>query len=309
MNSQELSNFLERVRRGRKITQEDFVDGICSLRQYQRYRRGESEIPYERLDKFADRLGIPYKKLLNLFEDAKNKQSKLVADYYNAVVTNRKSEKKKMKALIDIDIIIDEENVLFYKHASLVDKYYDNKITEEEVIHLNSELINYPDILKHEYITDVEILILSFMLTFITLELRNQLLRRLSELFNNESSIITDGISSSDRINALIIMRLAQAYGLDHDFDNVIKFSDIGIESGKVTKQYYLFEYFYYFKALAHFRLEEYREYEDALFRCYNVLHMEGTQEKIDHFTKLIENDFKIDYHTFIMKYLKKEIM
>jgi len=104
-------------------------------------------------------------------------------------------------------------------------------------------------------------------------------------------------------------MRLAEAFGMENDMDNVVKFCKIGIDNGIFRKQYYLFEYYYYFKALAHFKLEEYREYEDALFRCYNVLHMEGIQEKIDHFTELIEKDFNINYHMFIMKYLKKEIM
>ncbi|MBN2696455.1 MAG: hypothetical protein JXR38_02820, partial [Bacilli bacterium] len=83
---------------------------------------------------------------------------------------------------------------------------------------------------------------------------------------------------------------------------------DIGIQRCLTYRRFYLLEYFYYYKALACFRLEEYDNYEQALFRCYNVLHMEGNKKRIEKFTKLIESDFQIVYDMFILKYLQKQI-
>ncbi len=104
-------------------------------------------------------------------------------------------------------------------------------------------------------------------------------------------------------------MRLSKMHGMYKDFNQVIKLCDIAVERGKENKQYYLWEYFYYYKALAYFRLEDFRNFELNLFRCYNVLHMEGNNKKIEKFTSWIEKDFDIVFHTFIMKYMKKEIM
>ncbi len=306
MNSMELSNYLEKMRYGRKLTQEDFVADVVSLRQYQRYRRGECEIPYEKIDQFAHKLGIPSKKLMNQFESEKNRQLKMVNDFYNAVSNRNKPTIKKLKKILDEDILIDKETKTYYEYAVLFDEYYNGIHDKPAFARKISNLINYPDILKQEYFTDIEILILSSLLIVLSPLQIDTLLRRLSELFNQEDNILS---SQNNQITSLIIMRLSKGFGMRGDYSKVIEFTTKGIKHGIAQKQYHLFEYFYYYKALAHFKLEEYLEYEEALFRCYNVLHLEGNKNRIEQFTQLIEKDFDINYHMFIMKYLKKEIM
>ena len=306
MNSMELSNYLEKIRYGRKLTQEAFVSDVVSLRQYQRYRRGECEIPYEKLDQFANKLGIPSKKLLNQFESEKNRQLKKVNQFYSAVSNRKTDDIKNLKKELDQDIFIDNETETYYKHAKIFDKYYTKQYDKATTARLNAELINYPDILKQEYFTDIEILILSSLLAVLPTDHIGRLLQRLGELFYNEENILS---SQNNLIISLIIMRLSKGYGMEGNNKKVIEFTQKGLEHGIKLRQYHLFEYFYYYKALAHFKLEQYREYEEALFRCYNVLHLEGNQNRLKQFTDLIEKDFDINYHMFIMKYLQKEIM
>lgn len=306
MNSMELSNYLEKIRYGRKLTQEAFVSDVVSLRQYQRYRRGECEIPYEKLDQFANKLGIPSKKLLNQFESEKNRQLKKVNQFYSAVSNRKTDDIKNLKKELDQDIFIDNETETYYKHAKIFDKYYTKQYDKATTARLNAELINYPDILKQEYFTDIEILILSSLLVVFEVPKIDTLLDRLSELFYQEENILS---SQNNLIISLIIMRLSKGYGMQGNNEQVIEFTKKGIEHGIKFKQYHLFEYFYYYKALSHFKLEQYREFEEALFRCYNVLQLEGNQNRLKQFTNLIEKDFDINYHMFIMKYLQKEIM
>ena len=303
MQSMELTNFLEHIRLGRGISQENFVDDICSIRQYQRYRNGDSAIPYERVEMFAEKLGIPSKKLLNHFEHSKNEQFRLVNDYYNAAVKNNQKRMKQLKRTLNEDILIEEETKVFYEHATIFVSYQNNDISKAEAIRQNKELINYPDILKQEFVTDIEVLVMSSFVDFVDVPKFDMLLKRLGELFETTANIFS---GDNIMIILLILMRLARGHGIQGNHDQVIDFSNKAIELGQEHRTYYLFIYFYYFKALSHFELEQHEEYEDSLFRCYNTLQIENNQEIIEHVTELIEDDFGIDFRGFILHYLHK---
>lgn len=306
MNSMEISNYLEKIRYGRKISQESFVDGVCSLRQYQRYRSGECEITYEKIDNFAKKLGIPTKKLMNEFEREMQNQSEMLDRFYNAVVNKDTTQVIELKSSLDKETIFDEERKMYYKHALIMNDLYSGKLSKEETITKTQGLVNYPTILKQNYFTDVEILILSFLMSIVGKDEQTKLLKKLTQLYDNKESIMSGG---GNHATFLILMRLAQISGIHKDFPKVIRFCDLGIQRGILFKQYYLMDYFFYYKALAHFKLEEFASHEEALFKCYNVLHMEGNKKKIDKFTSLIESDFKIVYDMFILRYLKKSIV
>lgn len=302
----EIANYLEKIRYGRKMSQEDFVDGVCSLRQYQRYRSGECEITYEKIDRFAVKLGIPTKTLMHEFEQESTKQYNMIDEYYNSVVNKDLKIAQDLRIKLEKDIIFGEERIQYFHHALILHDYFLGKLSKEETLKRTEEMINFPAIMKQNFYTDIEVLILSFMISLVEFDEKNKLLKKLTSLFETEDTILS---GESDLVYALILMRLAKIHGVLKNFPKVIQLCDIGINRGIRYKQYYLMEYFYYYKALSHFKLEEYALYEEALFRCYNVLHMEGNPKKIEKFTSLIEEDFKIVYDSFIMKYLMKNIM
>jgi len=306
MNSMEISNYLEKIRHGRKMTQETFIDGVCSMRQYQRYRSGVSEIPYERIELFAKKLGIPTQKLFNEYKREKDQQGKLISAFYNAVATQDKEKIKSLQKAIDQDIIIDKEKQIHYKFAKERHKVINKKISKIEYIKRISDLIDYPNILKQSFFTDVEVLILSSLLDLIEGKAHKKLLQKLGSLFDDQNSILSAG---GEFTYSMLLMGLAKNYGKYKAYDQVIHFCNLGIKKGMAFKQYYLFDYYYYYQALAYKALEDVIHFEEALFRCYNVLHMENNPKKTEMFTKWIEKDFNIVYHTFILKYMKKSII
>ncbi len=306
MNSMEISNYLEKIRYGRKITQEDFVDGVVSLRQYQRYRSGECEITYEKIEQFATKLGIPAKKLMSEFEREKSIQSGKIDEYYSAIVNRDFETARIIQVDLSKDRIYGEERQIYYEHANVLLDFYQGRKSKVEALRISAELINYPTILKRNFFTDIEILIMSFILNVIEGSEQTKLLKKLTHLFENQDSILSGG---NESIYSLILMRLSQIHGIHKNFPKVIELCNIGIHRSMIHRRFYLLEYFFYYQALAYFRLQEYTKYEDTLFRCYNVLHMEGNRKRIEKFTKLIESDFNIVYDTFIMKYLQKKIM
>ncbi len=305
MNSKELSIYLEKIRLGRKLSQEDFVFGVVSIRQYQRYRRGESELPYEKLDQFAEKLGIPTKKLLSQFESEKNKQVDIVNEFYNAVATRNLEKAEKKFKEIKQDLLIESETKIYFQHACNIFDFSRNKITRQDFFAKNSKLINFPEILKQDYFTDIELLILSSMLDYVDMDMQIKLLDRLSELYENTDSIMS---SQNNMISTLILFKLCKGFGKLKNYPKVIEFADIAIKHMSRHKLYHQLEYFYYYKALAYFRLEDYLSFEHALFRCYNVLHMEGLSSKIEYFNKMVKKDLEIDFDMFVVKYLQKSM-
>ena len=131
------------------------------------------------------------------------------------------------------------------------------------------------------------------------------LLDKLTAMFSDQQSIMTAG---NDMIFSVLLVRLIKAHAWHKNYPKIIELCELGITTNVDFKQYYLLENFFYYKALAHFYLEQYIKYEESLFRCYCVLHMEGNRIKIQRFTEWIEKDFNIVFHTFIMKYLQKQI-
>ena len=303
MDSMELANYLEKVRYGRKISQEKFVEGICSLRQYQRYRSGECEIPIEKIEAFARRLSIPSQKLLKEFEREKKEQDTLIDDFYNAVANQNLDRIKVLSQQIQKDIIIEEENRLYYKYTLIIDKRLSNRISKESAGKEISKLIDFPQIIKNSYFTDIEILILSTLLDLIDGALQKKLLNRLTDLFDTQENIMSGG---NDLILSTILVRLSKAYGVLKDYGQVIHFCDLGLERGMHHRRFYLFDSFYYHKALAYYALEDYFNYEDSLFKCYSILQIEGNEKKIERYTSWIEKDFNINFNLFIINYLKK---
>lgn len=297
MNTMELCNYLEKIRYGRNVSQEEFVSGIVSIRQYQRYKIGVSDIPYDKISQFAEKLGLNSKKLLSEFEKEKTKQYVKINAFYNAVANNDYKNAIKLKQELDSDHIISFEGMQYYQHANIVFKYYSRELSLSEVINKVSELINYPKILKQQYYTDVEVLILSFLLNVFTGKQQDMLLNKLNSIFEDAENIMS---GDSEYIYTLILMRIAKIFGIKRDYPKVLYYCQLGIERGLQHKQYYLWEYFYYYKALAHYALGQKELFDDALLKCYHVLQMEGNHSKVEKFTNLIEKDFSINYKRYV---------
>lgn len=49
---------IDELREEQGITQADFSDGICNVRQYRRYLSGDSEVPQAKISQFCEKLGI-----------------------------------------------------------------------------------------------------------------------------------------------------------------------------------------------------------------------------------------------------------
>lgn len=302
MKSKELCTYLERLRSARSISQENFTDEIVSLRQYRRYLKGESDIPFQIIHQLSERLGIKTDNLLREFEVAKVLETDKINQLYNYAVNYAREDFLRLTKEMPLEHIIDASNKMLYQHSIIMNLYYSNMITKADASARNTELIDYPRILKQDIITSVELLILSSLLDFLEEKQHKKIIEKLKIYFDDTTVVIS---GANDRILPLIMSRLAKYSGIKGNFHDVIMYSKMGISHNLNSKSFYLLDYFYYYSALAHFKLGNNKQYESMLLLCYHVLAFEGNANKMDKFTTLIEKDFNIDFARFVKERLK----
>ncbi len=302
MKSRELCTFLERLRSARSISQENFTDEIVSLRQYRRYLNGESDIPFQIIHQLSERLGVKTDNLVREFEVAKVVETEKINQLYNFAVNYAKEDFQRLAKELPLEHIIDSSNIMLYQHSVIVHQYFSNIISKADASARNAELIDYPRILKQDIITSVELLVLISLLDFIEEKLHKKIIEKLKLFFDNPTMIIS---GANDRILPLIMSRLAKYSGIKSNYDDVIMYCQLGIDHNFRNRSYYLLDYFYYYSALAHFKLGNNKQYESMLMLCYHVLAFEGNTSKMEKFTSLIEKDFDIDFAHFVSERLK----
>src|SRR5690606_16853010 len=146
-SSKELALFLEKMRFLRGISQEEFTEGIISNRQYQRYVRGESPMPFHLIDQFAERLNVKKELLLLEFENHTLKETLNIINYFQAVASRDIEQINHFKSLIDPEYIIDPDNRKTYQFTVLNEEFLTNKISQDRFKSGLLNLIEYPKIL------------------------------------------------------------------------------------------------------------------------------------------------------------------
>ncbi len=301
-SSKELALFLEKMRFLRGISQEDFTDGIISNRQYQRYVRGESPMPYHLIDLFAERLNVKKELLLLEFDNHTLKETLNIVNYFSAVVNKDVEQIVELKSKIDPDYIIDPDNRKTYRFTNLLENYNLKKISVDKFKTGISELIDYPKILSQSAMSILEVTVLSRILEIVSPQEQITIAKKIGGFLENP-----DLVWSGNQIITfnVIIFRLAKFYGVQKDYKNVINYCKLGIKFNTRTKSYNNLDYYYYFLALANFRLNNLEVYKEFLYKCYGALIVNNSPSRLQNFTQVIEKDFNINYKQFIIDYLK----
>lgn len=302
MKSNGLCIYIEQLRAARNISQLSFVEDVVSLRQYRRYLKGESDIPFNIVHQLTAKLGMKTDNILREFEVAKIEETKKINKLYNYAVNYAFNDFTKLKKELSEDHIIEASNLLLYKHTLFISDYYQRKITVHQVKDLNVDLINYPNVLDKGILNTIELLILTFLIDVVSVEEQKRIIEKLYKYINDEKMIISGG---NEKVLTLILARLAKYSGILQSFEQVIKFCDVGIERNKSLFSYYLMDYFYYYKSLAYHKLGDQKNYEISLNKVFNILEFEGNESKIQKFVELINEDYNIDFRHYVLDLYK----
>lgn len=300
MDSLKLINFMENLRYDRKITQENYLHGIISQRQYYRYRSGESEIPFEVITKFADRLNIPITSLLEKFDDEYSHENNVTLMFFNLVAS--KSIKKAYDEYAEMKghTFISKVNKNFFKCSKLLLDLYANRIHKSELIDEIYQLTDYPKVMKKTAFPDDEIYMLGLLMEYSEKD-RKRILKKLYEVVQNRGNLLGGNVTAEFRVYFWMIKN----FGRTKQYHEVIDMCQRAIDKSNMFFMHYLLEYFHYYKALAHLRLKEKDLFEKHLTQA--VLNLEHRSKAMKQkFYEQIYKDTGIDAALFAVERFSK---
>lgn len=304
--SQDLALFLEKIRTFRGISQEDFTESIISNRQYQRYIRGDSPMPFHLLDAFAERLNIKKDLLLLEFDSHTLKETSLVTDYFNAVNNNELTKAKEIKLKLTPQFIIDHSNRIFYEYTELLEKYLEKRIDNNSFLSKLKSLIQYPKVLSQSGLSIFEVIILSNLLDFVNTNEQEVIISKFNGFFQNPDLVWTGNQIVTYNI---VLFRLAKYFGINSDYDNVIHFANLGVKLNSKSKYLINLEFYYYFLALSYFKKKNHEKFEFSLFQCKSTLILLNNESKNKMFDDWIKKDFDLDFNEFYINYLSSNVL
>lgn len=294
---------MENLRYDRKISQENYLEGIISQRQYYRYRSGESEIPFEVITKFAEKLNIPVSSLLEQFDEEFSNENQRTLDFFNLVVGNQNDlayqKYQKMKNHIFISTV--HEN-LFKSSKYLLD-LLSGRISKTYFINELYKMIDYPKVMKKSAFPDDEIYMLGLLMEYSEKD-RKKILRKLYDVLRDKGNLLGGNVSAEYRVYFWMIKN----FGRSKQYLEVIEMCEIAINKCEAYYMHYLLEYFHYYKALAHKRLGEQGLFEHHLFRTILNLEHRPKNQKSKFYEQIVK-DTGIDPADFaIERFIKNSI-
>ncbi len=304
MKTRDLCIYLDSIRAGKKISREEFIFEVISLRQFNRYLHGEAEIPHHILVKLSNKLDMKSLHILSNFEKTKKLETDRINLFFKDIVNYDYKSAAMFIKNTDVDKIIESRNKVYYRHGVIMYNFHTKKTSSVQTAHLNASLINYPKILSYEYLDFIDLLILSSLLDLSSFENQEKIIEKIYQVINNNEKLV-DG--NNNFTYPYILVKLSKVYGMRDNLDKVIELCDKGIKRSYRTRNYYLLEYFYYYTALSHYKLGDIEKCYDNVFYCYTVLNLSRDINKFKKFDDLIKEDFNIRYREFMMRYSEKE--
>jgi transcriptional regulator with XRE-family HTH domain len=293
MDTQKLANYIESLRYKRKLKQEEFIEKVTSPRQYQRYRSGESQMPISVIYKFANKLNINPRKLLIEYDEQVIKESKDVECFFNLVIRKKIVEANQMMSKFYKYIFIDEGNLSFFEITKALLDFYAGSRTRVYMIDKIKVLIQYQSIIKDSLINDWELFGLGILLE----HSREDSQEILDKLLSLKSRNLLYASGQSLFSNLQIYYWVVKNLGKLGKYKDVIDNSTKAIELCERNYSYYSIHQFFYFRALARYRIDE-SSYSDDLDKFY-YLSRTFPHIDIDFYSKLFKKDFNIDFYEY----------
>ncbi len=302
MNSLKLINFMENLRYDRKISQENYLDGIISQRQYYRYRSGESEIPFEVITRFADKLNIPISSLLEQFDDEYSSENETTLEFFMLVLSGKADSAYKEFQKLKNHVFISAVNENLFKSSKLLLDLESKRIQKVDLINEIYKLIDYPRVMKKSAFPDDEIYMLGLLMEHSDKD-RKPILKKLYEILQSKGHFLGGNVTAEFRVYFWMIKN----FGRSKQYKEVIEMCGIAIEKCEAYFMHYLLDYFHYYKALAHQRLgEEDLFHHHLVLAILNLEH--STRAQKDKFYERIIKDTGINPVEFAIKQYAKNM-
>lgn len=293
MNANELINYMESLRYERNVTQEKYLNGIVSNRQYYRYRNNESEAPFDIVERLAERLGIPILRMIASYQEEQQKERMLVRDYVNFVIHQRLDEADSMFEQLRSLRIIEEYNRRFVQLGKQLSDYHRKRLSKVELVTRIKEIISISDLMKKTSIHDIELYMLGVLMQYSD-EDRHQILEYIISMYRNQK-LMTGG---NPIFLSQVYFWMIKNLGREQRFEEVVEFCDRAIEHNHRFYLYYAMEYFYYFRALSFYKRQDDVRFHQSMRKTIEILPF-LSEEKRNRFREMVQKDLGIDTEVY----------
>ena len=298
-----LINYMENLRYERMISQEEYLFGVVSQRQYYRYRYGESEVPFDVIINLASKLQIHFLKLLTQFIKESEQGKKLVQKYFNLVINKNNVQAEKCFNQINKRNIIDNDSRTLAKLGKIIFDHNRGGYSTVELCFLLKKHMRYTEMLKKDSLHDFEVYLLGLLMEF-SLTDRNAILEKLIYLYINNKVLTGENRLYNSQVYFWIIKNL----GRESRYEEVINFAKSAIDYCADEFSVYCLNYFHYYKALAHNRMGEISKFQDEIYNSIIVSLNQNTEKREKFFATILKDtginavDFLIDRFQIMLK-------
>jgi transcriptional regulator with XRE-family HTH domain len=285
---------MENLRYERQLTQEEYLHGIVSTRQYFRYRNNESEAPFETILRLSERLGIPIFRLFSQYEEDHRLEASRIQDYFNLVIQKKTEEANQMEVVIQKHPIFDVENKRFFLLAKLMHEYNLKLRSKSDLVSNVKEITGFETLLKNASIHDIELYMLGLVMEYSDTD-RERIVNHIISWIARRK-LMTSG---NPLYTAQVYFWLIKNLGRLKRYSEVILLADEAIQFCNQRFSHYTLEYFHYYKALACKNLGDTERYEHSLYHTICVLLMKSADHQA-HFHQMIRDDLGVDSWDFL---------
>lgn len=283
MNTIMIINYMEKIRYIKKISQEEFLHDITSIRQYQRYLTGQCTIPLSIAYSLSDRLGIPFEKMMFTYSQSFDQEEAWVKGFFNAIVTKNYMKSDLIEQSLQKHIFIDHQKESIYICAVLLKRYQLNQIHKAEFVARLNELVDINKIKKAKTISDTESIILGVLIEY-SRDQQEELLDIFLQIQSNNIILING-------YNSYVILQIwywiVKTLGRKERFNEVILYSKKIIKLQNESYSYYLLEHFYYFLSLAYMYTKRNQDQISTLIKLKKLLNVVEQSKKKNVFDKV----------------------
>lgn len=284
--------FIDNLRKSRNMSRENFINGIISIRQYQRYVNGEASLNNQKLFQLIDRLGMNFFNIHKLYLDRNDEQASKLDNIYNEILKDNLKQASKLLEVVSIEDFNDKYNKSFYKLCKLLLHKRTKTMPLPMVVTKLKELIDYPSCLNNKIINFVEYV--SFIEISSYSSEKYEDVRILNFLYDK----IKSGSVSTDSILLTYLpstyAHVSRKLGVMEEYEKALIIAQKGINWCITNETHNSLVHLFFYKAISLRHLNRNEEALKSAKRMFSLLDVENKEHKTNVFSKLFEKTFNM---------------
>ncbi|MCK5388240.1 MAG: helix-turn-helix transcriptional regulator [Candidatus Izimaplasma sp.] len=295
--SQDFGIFIDNIRSSRNMSKEDFVEGILSTRQFQRYLKGESSISIDKILKLIDKLELEFFTIYNLFLKSSSFEYNMINEIYYHIMSLEFKEAFEIIEKYEAHNFISLYEKKLFDIYSIITKHKLLRISRDMAINSFEESIDYDKVMKNGEITYIELTALLYLVQIVhDKSKQHSIMTKLFIILKSHK--ITDFDEKNSKM-VFVYSVFSGLLGTIEKYDEVIYIAKKGINLCEIHKTMNSLSQLYYYCALAYKEKRMLEKSYTYIRKAFFTLELENNPLKYQAFIKLFESHYSMNFTEF----------